>query len=165
MVKIMNIEKFTASARSVISSAQMLAAKNNHQQLMPIHFLSSLIDSNQTVIKNLLIALNVKTIDLAPLIAEELNRIPKVEVHNGSEQVNISANALKMLEKAIALAVENRDNFVTLEKIFESLAYDKNISDKIFSKVNIDAKKIAAAILNMRKGKSADSENAEETCY
>ena len=163
MVKIMNIEKFTASARSVISSAQMLAAKNNHQQLMPIHFLSSLIDSNQTVIKNLLIALNVKTIDLAPLIAEELNRIPKVEVHNGSEQVNISANALKMLEKAIALAVENRDNFVTLEKIFESLAYDKNISDKIFSKVNIDAKKIAAAILNMRKGKSADSENAEET--
>ncbi|RTK93337.1 MAG: ATP-dependent chaperone ClpB [Rickettsiales bacterium] len=159
----MNIEKFTASARSIISSAQLLAAKNNHQQLMPIHFLSSLIDSDQTVIKNLLIALNVKTIDLAPLIAEELNRIPKVEVHNGSDQVNISANALKMLEKAMSLASENRDNFVTLEKIFESLAYDKNISDKIFFKVNIDAKKIAAAILNMRKGKSADSENAEET--
>ena len=117
----MNIEKFTAATRDVSSSAQMLAAKNNHQQLMPIHFLSALIEGDQTVFKNLLIALNVNIADLKPLIQDELNRIPSVEVHNGSSQVSISANVLQLFEKAISLANENRDSFVTIEKLFEGL--------------------------------------------
>ena len=50
----MNIEKFTSAARSVISNAQMLAAKNNHQQLLPIHFLVAFVAEEQDVIRNLL---------------------------------------------------------------------------------------------------------------
>ena len=36
----MNIEKFTAASKSLIASTQMIAAKNNHQQITPLHGLA-----------------------------------------------------------------------------------------------------------------------------
>ena len=39
----MNIDKFTAASRSALSTAQMIAAKNNHQQILPLHFLAALL--------------------------------------------------------------------------------------------------------------------------
>lgn len=159
----MNIEKFTAAARSVIANAQMLAAKHRHQQLLPVHFLSALIAEDQSVIKNLLIALNVNKEEIIPLAQNELSRIPSVEIHNGGEQVHASSETLRLLEKALTLATENKDNFVTVERIFEALTYDKNLYEKILKILDVNPKNTAAAIKNMRKGRTADSEAAEET--
>jgi ATP-dependent Clp protease ATP-binding subunit ClpB len=159
----MNIEKFTSAARAVISSAQMLAAKNNHQQLLPIHFLVTLVAEEQEVIRNLLASLGVSTNLVLTRAEEELARMPTIEISGGGGQVSISSDSLKLLEKSLALATTNKDSFVTIERLFEALTYDKNIVGKILAEFGIDSKKTTAAILTMRKGRTADSESAEES--
>jgi ATP-dependent Clp protease ATP-binding subunit ClpB len=158
----MNIEKFTSAARSIISSSQLLAAKNNHQQLLPVHFLTELIRDGQSVIKNLLITLEVDNKSLVKRAEIELSRIPGVEVSGGG-QVTISSSALKLLEKSLSLAAGNKDSFVTVERLFEALTYDSGVVGKIMSDLGVDSKKTASAINEMRKGRTADSQSAEES--
>jgi len=159
----MNIEKFTSASRALLSTAQMIAAKNNHQQILPLHFLSALLNEENAVISNLINIIGADSNLVASACTEELERIPSVEISGGGGQINMSSDGLKLLEKALSLAKSNKDSFVTLERIFEATSYDKTAAGKILAAHGIDSKKTAAAILSMRKGRTADSESAEES--
>ncbi|GAA5251759.1 ATP-dependent chaperone ClpB [Candidatus Rickettsia kedanie] len=158
----MNIDKFTAHAKSVIASSQSIAAKNDHQQILSLHLLSSLLSEEtgiiQTIINNT--GGNIKL--LKDQVQLELNKIPKVQVAGGGK-VYSSAEALKVLEKASSIAKDSGDSFVTIERIFEALTYDNTIAGKILTNNGINSKKLAAAILQLRKGKKADTESAENS--
>ena len=159
----MNIEKFTAAARGVISAAQMLAAKNNHQQILPLHIFSCLLEEESGIVLNLINKLNTQAGNIADKLKEELERIPQVEVHGGGGQVTLSSEGLKLLEKANSLAKDYKDSFTTIEMILLALSYDKGPAGSILSKNSIDSKKLAAAIMDLRKGRTASSESAEQS--
>src|SRR5690606_34475305 len=99
----MNIEKFTAASRQILSNAQLLAAKHNHQQLMPVHFLAALLDEETGIIVNLINSIGADINNISTKVADELSRIPSVEVRGGG-QVSMSSEGLKILEKSISLA-------------------------------------------------------------
>ncbi|QWB86025.1 Chaperone protein ClpB [Rickettsia parkeri] len=158
----MNIDKFTAHAKSVIASSQSLAAKNDHQQILPLHLLSSLLSEETGIIQTLINNTGGNINLLKDQVQLELNKIPKVQVEGGG-QVYSSAEALKVLEKASSIAKDSGDSFVTIERIFEALTYDNTIAGKILTNNGINNKKIATAILQFRKGKKADTESAENS--
>ncbi|MCC8419191.1 MAG: ATP-dependent chaperone ClpB [Rickettsia endosymbiont of Glossina mortisans submortisans] len=158
----MNIDKFTAHAKSVIASSQSIAAKNDHQQILPLHLLSSLLSEETGIIQSLINNTGGNINLLKDQVQLELNKIPKVQVEGG-EQVYSSAEALKVLEKASSIAKDSGDSFVTIERIFEALTYDNTIAGKILTNNGINSKKLAAAILQLRKGKKADTESAENS--
>ncbi|NRB11191.1 MAG: ATP-dependent chaperone ClpB [Rickettsiaceae bacterium] len=159
----MNIEKFTAAAKQVISNAQIYAAKNNHQQILPVHLLSSLLEEDSGVIGNLINIINADISTISNQTEKALAKIPSVEIHGGGSDVRLSTDGLKTLDKALELAKKNNDSFTTIERIFESLTYDKGDVGKILGAAGIDAKKVANAIINLRKGRTADSESAESS--
>lgn len=159
----MNIEKFTAAARGVISNSQMLAAKNNHQQILPLHLLASLLHDESGVIGGLLGEIGTSAAIIKNIVDEELLRIPQVEVHGGGGSISLSSEGLKALEKATALSKDNKDSFTTIERILEALAFDKGIAGKILTDNGVEAKKLSIAILKLRKGKTADNESAENS--
>ncbi|KJW04112.1 ATP-dependent chaperone ClpB [Rickettsia argasii] len=158
----MNIDKFTTHAKSVIASSQSLAAKNDHQQILPLHLLSSLLSEETGIIQTLINNTGGNINLLKDQVQLELNKIPKVQVEGGG-QVYSSAEALKVLEKASSIAKDSGDSFVTIERIFEALTYDNTIAGKILTNNGINNKKIATAILQLRKGKKADTESAENS--
>lgn len=158
----MNIDKFTAHAKSVIASSQSLAAKNDHQQILALHLLSSLLSEETGIIQTLINNTGGNINLLKDQVQLELNKIPKVQVEGGG-QVYSSAEALKVLEKASSIAKDSGDSFVTIERIFEALTYDNTIAGKILTNNGINNKKIATAILQFRKGKKADTESAENS--
>ncbi len=158
----MNIDKFTAASRSVLSTAQLIAAKNNHQQILPLHFLVALLTDENNIIANLINIVGGDIQAITTKCDEELAKIPNVEVSGGG-QISMSSEGLKLLEKALSLAKANKDSFVTIERIFEALTQDKTKAGKILQENSIDPKKTSAAILSMRKGRTADSESAEES--
>ena len=159
----MNIDKFTAQAKSTISNAQAIAAKHDHQQILPVHLAKALISEDTGIISNLINIAGGHLNSLENSIDIELNKIPKVQVQGGGTQIYFSSEALKILEKATSLAKANNDSFVTIERIFEALTYDTTSAGKILNADGITGKKIAASIFELRKGKSADSESAEST--
>lgn len=157
----MNLDKFTAAARGVIASSQMIAAKNNNQQILPQHLLAALLEEETGIIVSLLNSLAVDISDFAVKTSEELARLPQVEMHGGGGNITLSSDGLKVLEKSMSLAKGGKDSFVTIERIFEGLSYDKGPAGKLLAASGVDSKKIAAAIAGMRKGKTADTESAE----
>lgn len=157
----MNIEKFTQKARTIIGGAQGLAASLDHQQIMPLHILSALLKDEDNITTSIINSAKGNLGYIAETTEQELSRLPKVQVSGGS-QVYFSSEALKTLEKSGSLAKDAGDSFITIEKILEALAEDKNIS-KIFTDGALSKQKISAAIAIMRKGRTADHESAESS--
>ena len=158
----MNIDKFTAHAKSAITNCQHIAAKNDHQQILPLHLLASLFNEDTGIVKTLISNSGGNLNILADQVQVELNKIPKVQVDGGGT-IYSSAEFLKVLEKANSLAKDNGDSFVTIERILEALSFDNTIAGKILTNNGVNSKKLAASILQLRKGKKADTESAENS--
>ncbi|MFK8040412.1 MAG: ATP-dependent chaperone ClpB [Rickettsiaceae bacterium] len=156
----MNLDKFTLNAKSVISNSQNIAAKQDNQQILPLHLLCSLLDDETNVISRLLSIVNTDINILQKTLKEELARIPKVQVSQGT-QIYASTSLLKTIEKSSELAKKNNDNFVTVERLLEALTYDNETAGKILKNLGVTSKKISIAIDQIRKGAKADSESAE----
>jgi ATP-dependent Clp protease ATP-binding subunit ClpB len=156
----MNIEKFTNHAKLVISNAQMEAAKNDHQQILPLHLLKALLSEDAQIISNLINILKIDPMILNNRVDAELSKLPKVRVEGGG-QVYFASETLKLLDKAASLAKNSNDSFVTIERMFEALSFDATVAGLILKENNIDPGAIKSAILHLRKGKTADNESAE----
>lgn len=153
----MDIEKFTTKARSIIANAQSIAAKHDNQQIMPMHLLQSLLDDEDNITKNIITLAHGNVQYIERKTEEEIAKLSKIQ---GGSQIYFSNESLKMLEKATSLAKESGDSFVTVERILEAALIDKNIS-QMFKDAGALPQKLSAAIMNMRKGRTADSESAE----
>src|SRR5688500_10685891 len=146
----MNIDKFTAHAKSIIANAQGLAAKNDNQQILPLHLLDALLNEDTGIIANLINIVGGNLPSLQNRVQAELNKIPKVQVEGGG-QIYFSSEGMKLLEKATSLSKDNNDTFTTIERIFEALTYDNTVAGKILAENSINSKKVASAILQLRK--------------
>lgn len=155
----MNIENFTKQAQNIISATQGLAAKNDNQQVMPLHLLEALLLDNSGVIDGLLNKLNMAKTTIALKLAEEIAKLPKI---SGSSQIYFGSEIIKILDKSMSLANTNGDSFVTIERLFQSLSHDEKIS-KIFIIFDINSEKITKVIDELRKGRKADSSEAENS--
>jgi ATP-dependent Clp protease ATP-binding subunit ClpB len=158
----MNIEKFTTHAKSIISGAQSLAASSDHQQVLPLHVLAALFEDNTGIIMSLINIISANLENINHSLSIELNKIPKVQTEGGS-QLYLSSETVKLLDKATKLAKDNDDSFITIERIFEALSYDHTQAGKILTEHLITSKKIGVAILQLRKGKKADSDSSENS--
>jgi ATP-dependent Clp protease ATP-binding subunit ClpB len=157
----MQLDKFTNKARNIISSAQAIAAKNDHQQITPIHLLASLMEEEEGIAENIISIAGGNTSLLNAGLEQAISKIPKVTVSGGS-QIYFSNESLKVLGAASDIGKKSGDSFVTIERILEAMFEDK-ISAEIITKSGANKQKIAAAIVNLRKGKTADTESAESS--
>ncbi|MEY3197523.1 MAG: hypothetical protein RLZZ59_894 [Pseudomonadota bacterium] len=155
----MQLDKFTHKAREVIGAAQGLAAKNDNQQVSPIHLFNSILDEEDGICVHILTLAGAKTDSLKNLLEVKINELPKVKVSGGS-QIYFSNETLKILQESSDLAKKSGDSFITIERILEALASDASIS-KIISEIGTNKNKISAAITQMRKGRTADNDSAE----
>jgi ATP-dependent Clp protease ATP-binding subunit ClpB len=127
-----------------------------------LHLLKALITEEDTILQSLLNKFNVKINAIEERVNRELNRIPQVQMH-GSGQLYMASDTVKVLQQATDLAKTNGDSFITVERLFEALAYDGGVVGDIFKEFKIDVRKLSAAIIEFRKGKTADSESAENS--
>jgi ATP-dependent Clp protease ATP-binding subunit ClpB len=157
----MNIEKLTNKTKSILAASQMLATKNDHQQIQPAHILKAILNDEDGIIASLLSSVGASVIKLELAADSMLSKIPKV-TGTSSAAVHLSNDAMKIIGKAEELAKENSDSFVAVERLFEALCYAESMID-IFKQNNIDKKNIKHAIEVLRKGKKADTESAEDS--
>jgi ATP-dependent Clp protease ATP-binding subunit ClpA len=53
----MNIEKFTINSSKRIDEAKNLASKNRNSQILPLHLLYSMVSSDDSLVKEILLEL------------------------------------------------------------------------------------------------------------
>jgi len=144
----MNIEKFTLNASKRISEAQNLANKNKNGSILPLHLVYSMLISEDSLVKEILLDLWVDIKILISAFKKDLNNIPVIE---WNYQLNLSSELNNVFIEAEKIADKNKDEFVTEEHLLLALIKysDEKIKD-IFKTFAITYDKVKEVIDNMR---------------
>ena len=93
----MNPNNLTIKTQEVISNAQMLAMRNQNQQLESLHILKSMLEVDDNVIPFLLKKQDCNPKTIAAVVDREIARLPKV---TGGDPY-LAGNTQTALQKAI----------------------------------------------------------------
>lgn len=146
----MNFETYTDRSKGFIQSAQTLAQRSGHQQLVPAHLLKVLIEDPEGVAAKLVIEAGGNPKTLLESVTKTLTALPSVS-GSGAGQLYLSQEIHKAFERAETLAKANGDEFVTAEILFLAL-----------SPGGLSEAALKQAIEELRKGRKASSAGAEE---
>lgn len=157
----MNIQKFTKNSIEAVQNIEKIAMNNGNQELTEVHFLKSLLELEQSLIKSLLTKMNVDTEALETRIDEEINKLPKVQ---GSVQNYYSNDLNKVLVNAEDIAKGMKDDYVSVEHLFLCLLkYPDNTIKNIFKEFNITREAFLATLSQVRGNKNVTTDNPEAT--
>ncbi|SLN61641.1 Chaperone protein ClpB [Roseivivax jejudonensis] len=156
----MNLEKFTERARGFIQAAQTIAMRENHQKLAPEHILKALLDDTEGLASNLITRAGGAPERVRQALDLKIAKIPKVSGDAG--QVYLDSSTGRVLDEAEKIAQKAGDSFVPVERMLTALAVVKSPAKEALEAGAVSAQGLNAAINDIRKGRTADSANAEE---
>ncbi|TAZ16275.1 ATP-dependent chaperone ClpB [Rhizobium leguminosarum] len=157
----MNIEKYSERVRGFIQSAQTYALAQGHQQFTPEHVLKVLLDDDQGMAASLIERAggDAKAARLANDAA--LAKLPKISGGNGN--IYLAQPLAKVLSTAEEAAKKAGDSFVTVERLLQALAIESSSSTfSTLKNAGVTAQGLNQVINDIRKGRTADSSNAEQ---
>lgn len=155
----MNFNNFTIKSQEVIQKAVELTKENGNQAIEPVHILKALILEGESVVKFIFQKVGANLPMLTSLIDREMSTLPKV---NGGEPY-LSRTSNDVLQKAIDYSKKMGDEYVTLETLLMGLLLVNSPASTFLKDSGISEKELSASIDELRKGKKATNQGAEET--
>ncbi len=157
----MDFERFTEKTRGFLQKAQTLAMRRNHQSLEPEHMLRVMLDDEDGVIRKLIIAAEGDVERLSADVDEAIAKFPAV-TGSGAGGLRISTDLSKILDNSLELAEKAGDKFVTGERVLQAMAMAKATNiEGLIEDSRLAPARLNQAINDMRKGRTADTANAE----
>ena len=157
----MNPEIYTERSRGFLQAAQMLALRSGHQRLTTEHLLKVLLEDREGLCANLVKAAGGDSARALQAVDAEIGRQPRVE-GGGAGQVYMAPETARVLESAEEVAEKAGDKFVTVERLLLALAMASGTpAARILADAGVNPQGLNAAINDIRKGRTADSESAE----
>ena len=159
----MEFDKFTERSRGFIQAAQTQALKSNHQQLTPLHLLKVMIEDKEGLCANLISACGGDPKKALEGTIAQLGKLPAVE-GSGAAQIYLAPETARLFDQATEVADKAGDSFVTTEKMLLAMALASGTAaGDVLAQAGVTAQNLNKAIKEFRKGRSADSANAEDT--
>jgi len=158
----MDIEKFTDRARGFLQAAQTIAIREYHQRITPEHLLKALLDDEQGAATGLIRAAGGDPGRAKQTVEADLSRQPKVS-GGGAGQPQFTPDVVRVLDAAQQQAVRAGDEFVAQDRLLVALAASETPAGRALRAVGADAQRLEAAVADLRKGRTVNSQNAEES--
>jgi len=155
----MNFNNFTIKSQEAIEKATEIAESHQNQAIGTSHLLKGLLTVDENVIPYLLKKVNVNLDRLNPGLDRIIEALPKV---SGGEHFP-SNDMTKALQKAVALAQEFKDEFVSLEHLLLGVLSVNDSTSRLLKESGVNEKDLKTAITQLRKGSTVKSQTAEET--
>ena len=161
----MNIDHYSDRAKQAIQTAQSLALASGHQQFAPEHILKALLDdkdgpNGSSLSRSLITQSGGRAEEVAAQCDKALGKLPKVE--GGSGQLYMAPATARVFATAESDGKSGGDAFVTTERLLIALAKDGAAAADALKSAGVTVKGLDAAVAGLRKGRTADSANAEE---
>ena len=159
----MDFDRLTEKSKAVLQKAQTLAMRNGHQSLEPEHLLKVMLEDEDGLVERLVQASGANAPLLKKATESAIARLPVVE-GPGAGGLRISTDLAKIIDNALTIAEKSGDKYVTLERIFQAMVMAPRASEVggILADAGINATAVNQAINQIRKGRTADSANAED---
>ncbi len=153
-------QKFTEKSRNAIQQAQEIAQNFHHSQMEPSHIATALFEDDDGIANRLATKMNLEGAEIAKALRRHLASLPsRVEE---TDNVGISKNCLKVLQKAQSNLSASEDTHVAVDTLLLALCEDKDVKD-IFAKQGFNDKTLQACIEELRSGRHVDSDHSEES--
>ncbi|NQY68083.1 MAG: AAA family ATPase, partial [Flavobacteriales bacterium] len=155
----MDLNKFTTKSQEAIQMAQQLTVEKKHQSIENSHILEGIFSVDKSTVPFLLKKSGINYNILLSALDRITSSLPKVE--NGNQY--LSPNANQTLTRAIQLAKENKDEFISIEFLFLALINSNDSTGNLLKDAGVNEKEITKAINELRKEAKVNSQSAEET--
>ncbi|MDF2880451.1 MAG: ATP-dependent chaperone ClpB [Clostridiaceae bacterium] len=161
----MDIEKLTIKVQQAINDAQVIAVKNNNQQLDVIHLFSSLISQHDGLIPNIFSKMGIDVNKLNIYTEKVLQRYPKV-TGEGAESGGVYATRRfeEVFIKAENEAKKFKDSYISVEHVMLGIM-DVNSNDvnDILKEFDIKKNNFLDALVLVRGNQRVDTQDPEGT--
>ena len=154
----MNLEKFTERSRGFIQAAQVIATRDSHQRLAPEHLLRAVMDDDEGLASNLIRRAGGEPKRVTEALMLAMGKMPVV---SGNAQPFMDPGLIKVLDEAEKLAKKAGDSFVPVERMLMALCMVASQAKAALEAGAVTAQKLNTAINDVRRGRTADSANAE----
>ncbi|MBX9448360.1 MAG: ATP-dependent chaperone ClpB [Taibaiella sp.] len=155
----MNLNTFTIKAQEVLQKAQQIAFSMQNPTIETQHLLSALLDEQDGPIPYLLKKSNANIRLLQTRLEENLNKLPRLTTGEGGQ--NLSRDANNALLRCDNIKKEFNDEFVVPEHILIALIRGNDDTSNILKDAGLTEKALKAAILELRKGQTVNSQTSE----
>ncbi|MBR1475828.1 MAG: ATP-dependent chaperone ClpB [Muribaculaceae bacterium] len=154
----MNFNNFTIKSQETIQKAVQIARQNGNQAIEPEHLLKAVMSEGDSVVKFVLQKLDISPTMIERPLENALSRLPQVA---GGEPY-LSNTTSQVMDKANELAQKQGDQYVTVEVLLMALFEVKSAASTILKDAGITGKDLQAAIAQLRQGRKATGQEAEE---
>ena len=158
----MNLEKLTTSFQSALQRSQSLAAERGHASIDAAHVFSAMLDDMDSSVPALL---RYGGVDLARARAEVEKALDNLPTVAQSGLPMLASDLVQTIQRAEQHAQKYGDSYVASEMFLLALLDDKSKHSlkKSLNGMGLNEKTLLAAIESIRKGKTVDNPNAENT--
>ena len=111
----MNIDRFTKKSMEAIQNVEKTAMNNGNAEFKQIHLFKSLLEIDDSLIKNLLDKMGVNIAELTKTIDAEVDKLPKAQ---GNIQYHYSNELNQVMINAEDIAKGMKDEYVSVEHLF-----------------------------------------------
>ncbi len=157
----MRIDRFTSKLQLALADAQSLAVGHDHPAIEPLHLFSALLEQQGGSISPLLRQVGFDLASLRKTLAEELDKLPKIQTPTGD--VNLSQDLARLLNQADRLAQQKGDQFISSELVLLAAMDENTRLGKLLLGQGVSRKALENAINNLRGGEAVNDPNAEDS--
>ena len=156
----MNLDLYSDRAKQAVQSAQSLALARRHQQFAPEHLLKVLLEERDGLARNLITAAGGDAARAETATETALKK--RAQVSGGSGQLYLDGDTARVFASAEEASKTAGDAFVTTERLLAALAREGGVAAEVLKSVGVTARGLDEAVIDLRKGKTADSAGAED---
>ena len=155
----MNFNNFTIKSQEAIQKAVEIAKGSGNQAIEPVHLLKGLMTEGDSLMQFIFQKVGANMGVVMSQVDRAIASEPKV---SGGEPY-LSRTSNDVLQKALDIAKKQGDQYVTLEAILLAIFSIKSQASQIIKDAGLTEHELAAAIEELRKGKKANDQSAEDT--
>ena len=155
----MNFNNFTIKSQEAIQKAVEITRSAGQQAIEPVHLLKAVMQEGESVVKFIFQKIGASAPQIAGLVDKEIASLPRV---SGSEPY-LSRQSNDVLQKSLDIAKDGGDEYVTLEALLRGIFEINSPASTILKDAGLTRKDLEAAVAELRKGKKATDQSAEET--
>jgi ATP-dependent Clp protease ATP-binding subunit ClpB len=155
----MNLNNFTIKAQEAIQAAQQNAYNAHSPNIESGHLLEALVNDDNGAVSFLLKKNNVNPSHLQTKLQELISKYPKVQGTEPAQTISRDLNNIVL--RSSANLKQFKDEFVSVEHLLLAILQVNDEAGKLLKDSGLTEKGLVAAILELRKGATINSQTAE----
>jgi ATP-dependent Clp protease ATP-binding subunit ClpB len=149
-----SFNKFTTKAKEAIRKAHELAIERGQNHVSPMHLLSALIISDESVVASILDKLDIDTILLTDSLLEAIESPEVSSTVSPSYQIFLTPELAQIIESSAKVAEGLGDEFISTEHLFLSAIDTPGPAQDMLLKFKLDYQTVVQIIEELRTAKS-----------